>query len=458
MFMNKVKIAITGLSGAGKTAFITSLVHNLLLVREREDFFRTLREFKIIDNIYENRNPKLVNVILENPYSGRFLYQQNLNSLIRGVWPESTKDISTVLLDISLSREPSSSSFFRSKSKSIRLEIVDYPGEWLLDLPLLEMSYKQWSEHWYARYRNTVIPEDNLRFLLNIDSKTPHRSRNVSDEILYSLEKFKDLLGELKDNRRLIYIQPSRFDNIGNPGDRDYRDYRDYLFIPLIGEIKPKTIGSFMNDRFEKYKKEIVKPFVEGFLGSEFHIILVDVINAYFGGYDIFKDTKESITDIMSAYAPKAHNKLYKNIKKMALVATKVDLIPRDPDWNNLIAMLQHIGSAAIGAADTIGITVHFGCISSVRCTERRVEHNNLYLEYNPLDRNGQPLRTDNGEIIVRRLGPTIRIPRQIPGQDTWNAVTIPKMMAIGFDSLHPIRQYNIGTLLEYLMGDLFNA
>ncbi len=26
------------------------------------------------------------------------------------------------------------------------LDIVDYPGEWLLDLPLLDLSYAQWSE------------------------------------------------------------------------------------------------------------------------------------------------------------------------------------------------------------------------------------------------------------------------------------------------------------------------
>ena len=27
----------------------------------------------------------------------------------------------------------------------LTLDIVDYPGEWLLDLPLLDKSYAQWS-------------------------------------------------------------------------------------------------------------------------------------------------------------------------------------------------------------------------------------------------------------------------------------------------------------------------
>src|SRR5262249_62168874 len=30
-------------------------------------------------------------------------------------------------------------------STTVEIEIVDYPGEWLLDLPLLEQSYAEWS-------------------------------------------------------------------------------------------------------------------------------------------------------------------------------------------------------------------------------------------------------------------------------------------------------------------------
>jgi len=29
--------------------------------------------------------------------------------------------------------------------RTLTLDIVDYPGEWLLDLPLLNKSYEQWS-------------------------------------------------------------------------------------------------------------------------------------------------------------------------------------------------------------------------------------------------------------------------------------------------------------------------
>ena len=61
-------------------------------------------------------------------------------------WPTPTRSVSEIRLELRfrtrhpllrhLSREPS----------TLYLDIVDYPGEWLLDLPLLELSYAEWSE------------------------------------------------------------------------------------------------------------------------------------------------------------------------------------------------------------------------------------------------------------------------------------------------------------------------
>ena len=33
----------------------------------------------------------------------------------------------------------------RARPRRLTLDLVDYPGEWLLDLPLLSKSYEQWS-------------------------------------------------------------------------------------------------------------------------------------------------------------------------------------------------------------------------------------------------------------------------------------------------------------------------
>ena len=40
--------------------------------------------------------------------------------------------------------------------RTLTLDIVDYPGEWLLDLPLLDKSYEQWSAESLAQLRGTA--------------------------------------------------------------------------------------------------------------------------------------------------------------------------------------------------------------------------------------------------------------------------------------------------------------
>src|SRR5690606_17758029 len=42
--------------------------------------------------------------------------------------------------------------------RSLTLDIVDYPGEWLLDLPLLGKSYEHWSAETLAHLRRMKPP------------------------------------------------------------------------------------------------------------------------------------------------------------------------------------------------------------------------------------------------------------------------------------------------------------
>ena len=39
---------------------------------------------------------------------------------------------------------------------TLSIKIVDYPGEWLLDLPLLSQSYAEWSRATLRLYREGV--------------------------------------------------------------------------------------------------------------------------------------------------------------------------------------------------------------------------------------------------------------------------------------------------------------
>ena len=70
----------------------------------------------------------------------RFDYEGHIRSLVDDrIWPDSTRRISELRLTI---RFESASFLSRSIGRGrLHLDIVDYPGEWLLDLPLLVQGF-----------------------------------------------------------------------------------------------------------------------------------------------------------------------------------------------------------------------------------------------------------------------------------------------------------------------------
>src|SRR5438552_8407229 len=116
-----VRLGVTGLSRAGKTVFITALVHGLTR-GGRFPVFESLATGRIAGARLEPQPDDAI---------PRFDYENHLRGLIgERRWPSSTVDISELRLVID----------YQSKSRAERtltLDIVDYPGEWLLDLPLL---------------------------------------------------------------------------------------------------------------------------------------------------------------------------------------------------------------------------------------------------------------------------------------------------------------------------------
>ncbi len=80
----------------------------------------------------------------------RFAYENHLRTLIEERrWPNSTVDISELRLVIDYQRH-------NGADRTLTLDIVDYPGEWLLDLPLLQKSFEQWSSESLALSREAL--------------------------------------------------------------------------------------------------------------------------------------------------------------------------------------------------------------------------------------------------------------------------------------------------------------
>src|SRR5882672_12855242 len=131
LFNPTIRLGVTGLSGAGKTVFITALVHQLLHAG-RLPVFEAQSGGRIARARLEPQPDDSV---------PRFDYEAHLHALTQERrWPESTTRISELRLAIDYQ-----SGKRGARNRALFLDIVDYPGEWLLDLPLLATSYARWS-------------------------------------------------------------------------------------------------------------------------------------------------------------------------------------------------------------------------------------------------------------------------------------------------------------------------
>src|SRR5512140_3091105 len=136
-FNPTVRLGVTGLSRAGKTVFITALIHGLT---------RGGR-FPVFEPFASGRIAKARLAPQPDDAVPRFDYENHVHTLIEARrWPNSTVDISELRLVIDYQRQ-------NGADRTLTLDIVDYPGEWLLDLPLLNNSYEQWASESLALSR-----------------------------------------------------------------------------------------------------------------------------------------------------------------------------------------------------------------------------------------------------------------------------------------------------------------
>mgnify|MGYP001950699999 CR=1 FL=1 len=177
---NNIKIAITGLSRAGKTVFITSLIDQLLHQNKLQGITTSNPAFK-------------VNLKAPIQSAKRFDYYTFIQQLKEEHrWPDGTDEISHTLLEFE-----SKSRFSFMRNSTFTIELIDYPGEWLLDLALLEMSFEQWCEKTISWLREITDPLAQ-EYLKTIDSL--NEKIQGPDVELKLHKQYKELLIHLKKN------------------------------------------------------------------------------------------------------------------------------------------------------------------------------------------------------------------------------------------------------------------
>ena len=358
----QVRLGVTGLSRAGKTVFITALVH-ALLKQARLPVFETQSEGRIL-RAYLEPQP--------NDDLPRFAYEKHLEALTgeHRHWPESTRQISQLRLTIEYAPE----SFFARNFSSGRLhiDIIDYPGEWLLDLPLMHQTYAQWSAGVVAQSRvapHHTLAKDWHAYLANLNVDAPQ------DELqaVKAAELFTAYLtSSRKRDISLSSLPPGRF---LMPGDLEGSPLLSFAPLDITPDqtFAAGTLGALMERRYQSYVAYVVKPFYfDHFARLNRQIVLVDVMSALNAGLHAVGDLRDALTGIMESFRLGANDMLSnvfgKRIDKVLFAATKADLL-HHVSHDRLESILRLLVHEAARKAEFSGAHFDALALSAIRAT-----------------------------------------------------------------------------------------
>ncbi len=371
----RLRLGVTGLSRSGKTVFITALVHQLTRALAAGTGRQTaLPLFRLISE------GRLETAHLDpQPDYGvpRFAYEEHLFALtgLDRRWPHSTRRISELRVTLEYKRK-SFSLFSRSGPARLDIDIVDYPGEWLLDLPLLGKSYAQWSretlEASSAAARASIAADWRGANAL-VDPLA--RLKEPIAQKLASL--FTQYLRNAKTDRyALSTLPPGRF---LMPGDLEGSPM--LTFAPLVveegAEFPERSLAHEMEQRYEAYKAQIVKPFFrDHFARLDRQIVLVDALNALNSGPAAVRDLETALTEVLTAFRTGRSNLISSifrpKIDKILFAATKADHL-HHTSHDRLEAVLRLLTSRAIARAEGVGAKIDVIALAAVRATREAV-------------------------------------------------------------------------------------
>src|SRR5215472_3969703 len=198
-----IRIGITGLARAGKTALLTSLAANLLAASAGRPALPAVSDRLRGRQLRVSIAPAAASSI------PRFEVASHIAALAADPprWPARTTAVSMLALDVDVPREGLLAPLGPQRR---RLEFLDYPGEWLLDLPLLGQDFAAWSEATLRRLedrQSAGIARAFLGFVRGLPAGV------VADEALtlsgYRL--YTEILHRMRDEAKLAFLQPGRF-------------------------------------------------------------------------------------------------------------------------------------------------------------------------------------------------------------------------------------------------------
>lgn len=368
-FDQTLRLGVTGLSRAGKTVFITSLVANLLN-RARMPGLAAVAQGRILAAYLQPQPDDTV---------PRFSFESHLASLTGPTphWPEGTRAVSQ--LRLSLRYQPGGLLAGIQGPRTLHLDIVDYPGEWLLDLKLLDQSYAEWSAEVLLRIEPRA-QADGYRFALaGVDGAA--RFDEAQAQVL--AQAFTDYLNAARADG-FSDCTPGRF---LLPGELAGSPALTFAPLPQPAKTPRRSLWTEMERRFEAYKRSIVKPFFrDHFARIDRQVVLIDALGAIHSGPQAVEDMRRSMAEILGAFRPGRNGFLRqiflgKRVEKLLFCATKADHL-HHAQHGQLSAILEALVQDAKTRADFAGAGTGAMAIAALRTTvEEQITHQGAALD-----------------------------------------------------------------------------
>ncbi len=369
VFEPVVRLGVTGLARSGKTVFITSLVANLL-DRGRMPQLVANAEGRIEAAFLQPQPDDLV---------PRFDFETHLAAMTGRTpqWPESTRAISE--LRVSLRVRPNGLLSGFQGARTVHLDIVDYPGEWLLDLGLMDKSFAQWSAEVLDRVAGRNEAAEYLGLVAAMDGAAELDEPKAQALAAAFTEYLHAARGAGYSD-----CTPGRFllpgDLAGSPV---------LTFAPMAAVEKPgrRSMWRTFEKRFEAYKAQVVKPFFrDHFARIDRQVVLVDVLGAIHAGPRAVEDMRGGLADTLAAFRPGRNAFLTrllmgKRVEKILFAATKADHLhhSQHPQLTNI---MQALTRDAADRAQFAGAKTEALSLASLRATvEETVTHEGRKLD-----------------------------------------------------------------------------
>ncbi|MFT4925375.1 MAG: putative YcjX-like family ATPase [Phenylobacterium sp.] len=447
-----IKLAVTGLSRSGKSAFITSLVYQLCEQSNGSNL-------PFVESISQSRFIGAKKIPQTSLHIPSFGFQEALDSLFgdEPTWPESTRSISELRLAIRYRPEEGLLSQL-SEYNTLYVDIIDYPGEWLMDLPMLSMDFAKWSglmADLFQREPRKSTAQAFIERVNQLDLQAP-----VDEPLLESLSRqYSALLLKFKNEMGLSLLQPGRFIL---PGELEGAPILQ--FIPAFKDLKgidwenlePGTNLAALVNRFDEYKNHVVKAFYnDHFKHFDRQIVLVDCLAPLNAGSESFAELQRSLALILQSYHYGKNDLLHRlfspQIDKLLFAASKADHITTE-QHKNLTLLLNKLVEQSRKDIQFEGIEVETMSMSSIKATE------NGFIEHE-----GETFPCIKGTTFTENERKKVtlfpgEIPREIPKSAYWldnqfNFVSFEPAKNPDQDSkvLEHIRMDHV---IEYLLGD----